>query len=240
MSSFTCFAELPPELHVHIIHDAWSHILLHRRTTTAITISWQAIEWSRCSASTLMKVNKLFRSEVQRLMRGTKGSFIPSIRKDATESGKQHVMYFDRETDMLEVDLHKMPYSPYQGLDGRLSPIYQHCGYCRLILHIYAPIDLLTPSLCHNLTSLRLRLDHALYYNLMLDHGGEMVDSLMYDVLRRQFPAVKRVELVEVRRWELGSTERIMERFYKRVVDYEIDVDGSMRFEIFWQGYESE
>jgi hypothetical protein len=74
----------------------------------------------------------------------------------------------------------------------------------------------------------------------MLDHGGEMVDSLMYDVLRRQFPAVKRVELVEVRRWELGSTERIMERFYKRVVDYEIDVDGSMRFEIFWQGYESE
>jgi hypothetical protein len=36
-SSFTCFSELPPELQVHIIHDAWSHILLDRRTTRAIT-----------------------------------------------------------------------------------------------------------------------------------------------------------------------------------------------------------
>jgi hypothetical protein len=148
-------------------------------------------------------------------------------------------MYFDRETDKLEVDLHKMPYSPYQGLDGRLSPTYQHCGYCRPIFYICPPIDLLTPSLCHNLRSLRLRLDHALYYNLMLDHGGEVVDSLMNNVLLRQFPAVKRVELVGVRRWELGSTERIMELIYKRVVDYEMNVDGSLRFEMFWQGYES-
>jgi hypothetical protein len=216
MSSFTCFSKLPPELQIHIIHDAWSHILLHRHTITAITFSWQAIEWNHCTASSLVRVNKLFRSEVQRLMKGTKGSFIPTVRKDATESGKQHVMYFDRETDMLEVDLHKMPYSPYQGLDGRLSLPYHHCVCCGLILHINVPIDLLTPSLCHNLTSRRLRLDHALYYDLMLDHGGEMVGSLINNVLRRQFPAVKHVELVGVRRWELGRLERLMENFIRQ------------------------
>jgi hypothetical protein len=138
--TFLRFPRLPDELKIQIIAYAWEAELNERNTKHTITLkfvpvaTWFDVQLIRSTFPYLLHVNRLFRTEILKLVRD---KFILPLSSTARVSNN-HWVYFNPDSHVLEFDLQDIE-TAYQtlryGLYKLSTSLRDNVQHVRLLVH---------------------------------------------------------------------------------------------------------